>query len=490
MSDKRAIIDIGSNTVRLVIYNGPPRAPVVLLNEKVAARLGKDVGKTGLLSDKAMEAALAALARYATLLRLYGITDVETVATAASRDARNGGAFLDAVAALGLSPRLLSGEEEAGISAMGVLAAFPGARGVVADLGGGSLELVSINGEACEGGISLPFGTLRLPDLRRDGAGRFATRLREGLAGAGWARGAGQPLFIVGGSWRALALHAMHHAQWPLDDPHDFELAAEDALRICAPLARGRMGQTDPRITAARLASLPDAAALLANLVEQLAPSRIVFSSWGLREGLVYARLDARTRALDPMVEGIMAFAEDSHVSRRAAEEVAAWTSGIEPVGEACDSNLRLAATMLTLASMRTEPNVRADQAMDWALRKRWIGVNARGRAMMAMTVLANTGHCEVPPALARLASAADFDQAIAWGLAVRVCRKLTGCATAALDHSALTVRRDRLILSLDESVQALFNSSVAKTMRMLSDRMQLEWNVEVRRETQQAHTV
>ena len=124
---EQAIIDIGSNTVRLVIYGGPARAPAVLYNEKVTARLGKGVAEDGKLSEKAMGTVLAALGRFEALLRLRGVKKVQTVATAAARDASNGPAFLARVAALGLNPRLLSGEEEAVTSARGVLAAFPGA---------------------------------------------------------------------------------------------------------------------------------------------------------------------------------------------------------------------------------------------------------------------------------------------------------------------------------------------------------------------------
>ena len=149
MGVKRAIIDIGSNTVRLVIYNGPPRAPVVLLNEKVTARLGRDVADTGKLSNKATRLALDALRRYATLLDLGQVTDVQTVATAAVRDAQNGQQFLREIERLGLSPQLLSGEDEARLSATGVLAAFPGAHGIAGDLGGGSLELARIADNFC-----------------------------------------------------------------------------------------------------------------------------------------------------------------------------------------------------------------------------------------------------------------------------------------------------------------------------------------------------
>ena len=145
----RAVIDIGSNTVRLVIYEGSRRAPETVWNEKVAARLGRDISTTGRIPQEAEDEALAALARYALIIQDLGIDDVQAVATAAARDAKNGQEFLAKVAALGLEPRLLSGEEEACISANGALGAFPGAHGVVADLGGGSLELVSIHSNEC-----------------------------------------------------------------------------------------------------------------------------------------------------------------------------------------------------------------------------------------------------------------------------------------------------------------------------------------------------
>jgi len=487
--EKRAIIDIGSNTVRLVVYNGPPRAPVVILNEKVSAKLGRDICKTGALSDKAMNTALSALARFAALLEMLGIANVDCVATAASRDASNGPQFLAAVRDLGLQPRLLTGEEEARASATGVAAAFPGARGTVGDLGGGSLELVAIDGEVCKGGITLPYGTLRLPDLRAQGPAHFAAIVGSGLADAGWSHGADLPLYIVGGSWRALALQGMYEIGWPLDDPHDFELAPDEALRLCRQLEKGKPERTDPRIAASRIAALPDAAALLGQLIERIGPSRIVFSSWGLREGLVFAGLDEATRAQDPMLAGVSAFARTALVTHEHAEAVARWTATVSPEGpgpeeprpdDAGDANLRLASTMLALAAMRSEPNMRAEQAMGWALRKRWVGLNARGRAMMAMTVFANSGLTQVPPELARLASAADLHRATGWGLAIRLCRRLTGCADEALARTALRREGEELVLALEEPVQALYSNGVGKDMRALAEWLKLEWKVKV----------
>lgn len=479
MSDKRAIIDIGSNTVRLVVYNGPPRAPIVILNEKVSARLGRDIAKTNRLSEKAMNAALSALGRFATMLHLQGVSSVECVATAAARDADNGPQFLEAVRALGLNPRLLTGEEEARTSATGVIAAFPGAQGTVGDLGGGSLELVAVDGVVLPGGITMPFGTLRLADLRAAGPARFALTVKTGLDKSGWKNGKGKPLFIVGGSWRALALQAMRDLDWPLDDPHGFELSPDTALEICRALEKGKLDNPDPRISASRLASLPDAAALLGQLVERIEPSQIVFSSWGLREGLLFGQLDPETRAQDPMLSGVTAFARTALVTAHHAEAVAAWTQ------PACadhsgDGNLRLAATMLALAAMRSEPNMRAEQAMGWALRKRWVGLDARGRAMMGMTVFANSGQIAVPPELARLADESDLSHAIGWGLSIRLCRRLTACADSALEQTRLSVEDGQLVLSIDEPMQALYSNGIGKDLRQLADWLGLGWMVKI----------
>ncbi|WP_394657961.1 Ppx/GppA family phosphatase [uncultured Novosphingobium sp.] len=476
-SVKRAIIDIGSNTVRLVVYNGPLRAPVVILNEKVSAKLGKDLGKNGLLSAKSMQTALAALARFSAMLEMLGIDDVDCVATAASRDAANGPDFLEAVRRLGLSPRLLTGEEEARASATGVIAAFPGAKGIVGDLGGGSLELVAIDGDVRPGGITLPFGTLRLPELRAGGAVRFAGLVRDGLAKADFSAVTGHPLYIVGGSWRALALQAMHDLDWPLDDPHDFELMPDVALRICRQFEKSKPEKADPRISTSRLASLPDAAALLGQLVERITPSRIIFSSWGLREGLVFARLDEATRRQNPMLAGVAGFARSAAVDPAHAIKIADWTRDVCRAAPE-DEDLRLASTMLALAAMRTEPNLRAEEAMTWALRKRWVGLNARGRAMMAMTVFANSGLTDVPATFARLAGPDDLRTAVGWGLATRLCRRLTGCAEKALRQTALRRADGKLVLSLDEPVQALFNNSGAKDLRHLAEWLGMEGEV------------
>lgn len=527
------IIDIGSNTVRLVIFGGPARAPAVLHNEKVTARLGKGVAETGLLADKGMKAALASLARYAAILRLHGVEDVQCVATAAVRDARNGPQFLEKVAALGLSPRLLSGEQEAVGSAHGVQSAFPGAHGVVGDLGGGSLELIDIAGDRCTHGSTLPLGTLRLPALREDGGARFARRVKKMLRTVQWSTAHDQPLYLVGGSFRALARYAMVQQDWPIDDPHGFEMSPEDAIKLArkvmepkmaarlspktavakaglakatgaktlavkGPALKGPVAKTVPKVapktaqrivipgvSSARLASLPDAAALLAVLVRELKPQKLIFSSWGLREGLLAERFDDATRIADPMLAGVSAFAATYGAELPTlAGEMVRWTARALPDSSDPDApriqRLRLGATMLALASLDTEPNLRTELAANWALRKRWVGLTAKGRAMIALAVLANHGRTAVPPDLLRLAPIGALRDAVMWGLATRLARRIGGGAVAALAGTSLRVEGGHLVLAVVPDLAPLCSEMVEKDLRVLAECLGLAPRIDI----------
>ena len=477
----RAIIDIGSNTVRLVIYGGPARAPAVLHNEKVTARLGKGVAENGLLGERASATALAALARYHLLLQLKGVDQVDVVATAAVRDAANGQAFLARVAEMGFAPRLLSGEQEAVTSAHGVLGAFPGARGVVGDLGGGSLELVDIVDDTCQHGVSMPLGTLRLARLRTAGDRAFGQQVTKALAKADWAAEPGSTLYLVGGSLRAFARYAMVRLEWPIDDPHGFVLDPANGLRLARNLARckGDTLRAMPGIATARLNSLPDTAALLAVLIRRLQPGKLVFSAWGLREGLLYEDMPATTRAHDPLVAGMAAFVQEHGISERIGTMVARWTGAVAPPARVVQrERLRLAATLLCLASATVEPNLRGDVARDWALRKRWIGAATAGRVMLAVAMLAHTGRLDVPEELARLIPQASLREAQTWGLATRLCRRFSTCAPQSLDDSELFITGNRLVLRVEPALAALVNDGVERDLRALAAHLGLKAQV------------
>jgi exopolyphosphatase/guanosine-5'-triphosphate,3'-diphosphate pyrophosphatase len=484
---QRAIIDIGSNTVRLVVYGGSMRAPMVLLNEKVTARLGREIAETGRLAEEAMALAMRGLRRFALLLEDLGIEDVETVATAAVREAANGREFVEELRAIGLQPRVISGEEEALLSAHGVIGAFPEARGIVADLGGGSLELVRVAEGSADGASTLPLGTLRLPEHRGRNRSEMRKSLDKAIRKAGWDLAASPPetngaLYLVGGTWRAMAVFAMAARGYPLSDPHGFALDPAAALEVAGTLAasgsetlRGRQ-----RISAMRAEQLPDAAVLLAALLARLNPAKVVFSSWGLREGLLYDRLPAHSRAQDPLLAGVAVFASQRGAPPTLATRMAAWTLDAAPARAHGSERLRLAATMLALASMQIEPNLRLPQAIDWALHKRWIAVDGKGRAMMAAAIAANGNVLDLPPRVRALASEEALEEAVRWGLAIRLARRLGARSLRSLEVSRLVLEDGALVLRLAESHAALFGVPTEKDMKLLAGRLGVPWRVEV----------
>ncbi|GMN14756.1 hypothetical protein MTsPCn7_25350 [Altererythrobacter sp. MTPC7] len=477
---ERAIIDIGSNTVRLVLYGGSTRAPRVLLNEKVAARLGRDIASSGELAQEAVDLANRGMERYALVLADLGITRVDVMATAAVREAANGQDFIDHLRALGFSPRILSGEEEATTSAWGVLGAFPGARGMVADLGGGSLELVEIGDDRPGSAISLPIGTLRLPGLAGDRAG-----LRKALdkilkkADIGKADGS---LYLVGGTLRAMAVYAMEKAGTPLTDPHGLSLAYDDALALAQRLTDVSEDELRamPRISSMRAGMLPDAAVLMAALLKRSKPERVIVSAWGLREGLLFSELPDHARRRDPLLAGVSHFAAQRGAPPVLATRVASWTVGALPAATRGTERVRLAATMLSLAAMQIEPNLRLRQGVEWALHKRWIAIDPVGRAMLAAAICGNGNEPALPDELHALADEDRLEEALCWGLATRLCRRLGGRSRTSLEASNLKLEGDSLVLRLRRDRAALFGVPNEKDLVLLADRLKLDARMEV----------
>ncbi len=478
----RAVIDIGSNTVRMVIYEGTGRAPEVVWNEKVAARLGRDLSESGRIPPEAWDEAMGALSRFALILGDLGIEDVQTVATAAARDAENGAEFLQAVEGLGLEPRLLSGEEEACASAMGALGAFPGARGVVADLGGGSLELVSISDNECREASSLRLGTLRLPALRDMGPDGFDRAVHEQLASAGWAAAHSGPMYMIGGTWRAFAAYAMREADYPLSDPHGYSLEPAEAQRMAATLV-----DADPEtlmdisgISTMRAHYLPDAARLLRPLLDEIGPDELVFSSWGIREGLLYSRLEPAQMQSDPLLAGVAAYCEPRDSGITEAALLAAWTLSLTDGDGRLNERLRLAAAQLSGALRRVEPNLRTNHAMEWSLGKRWIDLSARGRAMICAALLGSLGRTTLPDELRDLASEAELREGVTWGLGFRLGRRLGGGSRVSLSTSALKRKKKSLVLRLDESRAALANYPATQDLESLAEWLGLEAKIKI----------
>ena len=472
-----AIIDIGSNSVRLVVYAGPERIPSPIFNEKVMAGLGKNVAATGRLGEEPQERALAALRRFRILTRQMGVRRTRVVATAAVREAENGDAFMDRVREIGFEPELLSGEEEGIMAGQGVLSGIPDADGIVGDLGGGSLELVDIADGKVVDSMSLPFGVLRIGALAKSEGG-LARKLDKALDGrAVKKRARKRPFYLVGGSWRSLARLDMLLAEHPLPITHQYCMPPSRAAELQKILAAMKPDlKSLPALPDARLPTLPNAALLLKAVVDELKPSELVVSSFGIREGLLFDDLDPKKRRRDPLIE---AAREAGRGLGRFAEHGALLDRWIAPIfdddGEY--ARLRLAACLLGDIAWAAHPDFRAERGVDMALHGNWVGVDAPGRVMMAAALSANFGggrsFAEHPAA--RLCSRDQLDQAGRWGLAMRLGQRLSGGVAASLERSRLAIDGEALRLTLREEDAPLYGETVERRHETLAKSLGLK---------------
>ena len=470
---RSAVIDIGSNSVRLVVYEGPPRAPAVIFNEKVPAGLGRGLAIDGRIAPEDAERGLAALRRYALLAHHMKVETLQCVATAAVRDATNGADFMAGAAEAGLSIRLLSGEEEALAAGSGVLSAIPDAHGVAVDLGGGSLELAEVGQGRVGRRASFPLGVLRLPALRKDGPQSFERTVRKMLRGAGWpGELEGLPLYLVGGSWRALSRLDLELTKAPLAvlDQHILpRTALRRLLRATRRLSLEEL-KAIPGMASNRAVTLPDAAALLAALVSIIDASEMTVSSSGLREGLLYQALDAETQAQDPLI--VAAEFEGRRLARFAqhGRAIADWIAPLFAHEAEEDRRIRLAACLLSDVAWSANPDFRAERGTEIGLHGNWRGIDIPGRILLARALHAGFGGNDSDfPLMGALVSHERCARARQWGLAIRLAQRLTGGIEAPLKGSALDRAGDQLVLRLKPGWHHLAGEPVERRLRSLA---------------------
>jgi exopolyphosphatase/guanosine-5'-triphosphate,3'-diphosphate pyrophosphatase len=470
--EPEAIIDIGSNSVRLVVYAGARRIPAVVFNEKVLAGLGQGLAETGALAAEPRERALAALRRFRLLLAQMKVREPHVLATAAVRDAANGGTFLDEVRAIGFHPRVISGEEEGRLAGLGVISGIPDADGLVGDLGGGSLELVEVRAGEPGKPISLPLGVLRIGTDRAAGKS-LRRQLRAALAESGLAaRGKGRPFYMVGGSWRALARLDIISSGYPLPITHHHVMAPGRPAELRRLIQS--LDEADPRsirtLTASRIPTLPAAKLVLSTLVEEVEPSELVVSSFGIREGYLYSDLTADERARDPLIEaardagrGLSRFGEHGDLLDR-------WISPIfdDSPGRA---RIRLAACLLADVAWAAHPDFRAERGVEMALHDNWVGVDACQRVMIAQALFSNFGGGRSFPdaAVAALCPRKDLERAALWGLAMRLGQRLSGGLASSLERSSLACEKGVLRLTLGRGHGALYGETVDRRLKKLA---------------------
>jgi exopolyphosphatase/guanosine-5'-triphosphate,3'-diphosphate pyrophosphatase len=471
-----AVVDIGSNSVRLVIYEDLSRSPSVVHNEKAICAIGRDMVTTGQLHREGMKLALEALARFRMLASAHRVETQDAVATAAARDAGNGQEFIkQAEASWGGPIRILSGEEEARLASEGVVSGTPTADGLVADLGGGSLDMVTVKAGKTGNALTLPIGPLRLMDAARGdpdkGRDIVDARLRD-LHALGPLKG--RSLYAVGGAWRSFARLDMEDTGYPLHVLHNYEIPAPRAVKLCKVVSRlSRKSFDKMRIVSRRRAeALPFGAIVLERLLLAADLKDVVISAYGLREGLLYAHLSPEERAKDPLIA--FAAASNVRISRMPvhAEEVFQWSTPLFPDESAELRRVRHAVCLFSDIGWRRHPDERALGAFTQVLTAPFAGAGHRARAIIATAVFHRYSGDEDHPreiALGDLLSAEDGDLALRIGLAARLAFSLSASAAGELPHYRLRMTPTRLLLEISRRREMVAGEPVLKRLGELA---------------------
>jgi exopolyphosphatase/guanosine-5'-triphosphate,3'-diphosphate pyrophosphatase len=468
------VIDIGSNSIRLVVFERASRAAVPMFNEKVMCGLGRGLNGSGRLSEDGVRSALTNLLRFVRLAEAMDVSELSMLGTAAVRDAANGAEFAAEVRRLtGRPVEILSGEEEAHLSALGVMSGISGADGLTGDLGGGSLELVALDAGRLGARATLPLGPLRLMDMAKGNTGAAKSIIDRHLASVDWLRPLGARCFYpVGGAWRTLARIHMGQTHYPLHVIQHYSVQRQQAEEMCDLV--GRLGRRTllsmAGISRRRLDILPFAALVLERLLRVTRPQRLVFSAFGLREGYLYSRLPPAERRKDPLIAACTDIARMHSRFGVMGERLQRWLEPLFAADTAEQRRLRLAACLLSDIGWREHPDYRAQQAATAVLHLPLTGLDHAQRVSLALTTAARYGGPEGDELRSVLAMLTEEEQqrATALGLAIRLAYSVSGATPLLLETTSLSVRDGRLTLLLPRGGAIMHGEAVQRRLDAL----------------------
>jgi len=468
-----AVVDIGSNSLRLVVYDGVRRAPRTLFNEKVMCGLGRNLESTGRLDPDGIALARVNLQRFVALARSIPVKRLDVLATAAVRDASDGRAFVAEIERRHrLKVKVLAGAEEGRLSAFGVLAGIPEASGVVGDLGGGSVELVPVAGGQVGSAATLPIGPLRLA-LQADDDRELRDVIDKQLGSVSWlgSKVDGGAFYAVGGAWRALARIHMEQTRYPLHIIQHYTVPrgeAEDFLDLIARQSRKSLEKIT-MVSRKRLDVVPIAARVLQRLLRRTGPKHLIFSAYGLREGHVFSLLRGEAQREDPLVAACADIAQSNRRFGADGTELFHWTGSLFTGESAERRRLREAASLLGDVAWHEHPDYRAEQALHTVLYMPVAGLDHAERAWLAVTVHARYGGNENGFDVLRtlLDDDARADARVV-GLALRLGYTLSGGVPGLLGRSKIALEGNTLVLSLSAEAAKRYGESVQRRLDAL----------------------
>ena len=481
---RAAVVDLGSNSVRLVVFEGKARNPVTIFNEKSVVRLGRGLETTGRLNPDGVQQAVALLQRFNAVARSMNAHPFEVLATAAVRDASNGPEFVEQLRRVmpDVPIRILSGEEEADYAATGVLCGLPEADGVVADIGGGSLELIRLEDGRKRQAQTLKLGVIRLSDRAGGSLETARAIVEDDLMGVDWLKDAGgRTLYLVGGAFRALARLQISRTFYPLNIVHQYDLRADEAREMTGWIIASsrRALERLPGAPRKRLEDLPFAAIVLRRLLRRMAPHRVVFCVDGLREGWFMRHVAPEVMSEDPLDAASRDMASRLGRNDALPPALIEWTRALfdAPAGgllseTTMQARLRSSACWMSDSGASDHPEYRAEQTFLRVLRQPGMAFDHPTRAFLALTLAmryeAELDQPFLQPAR-RLLDTAGFRRAEILGLALRLAYTLCAGVPELLEGTSLRPQNNRLVLRLGSDRGMFTGESVSRRLERLA---------------------
>ena len=468
-------MDVGSNSVRLVVYDVRGRAMQPRFNEKVLAGLGRGLGDTGRLHKEGVEIAIAALSRFASITRAQKVEALFPFATAAVRDAADGQEFVDRVKKeTGVTLRVLSGDDEARFAAEGVLAGTPGVDGVAGDLGGSSLELARLTAGKYEGGSTYPLGPFALDNGTGFHEDKIMSRVKDVLTGSPELKKSGDVFFAVGGAWRAIGTLHMDLTRAPLHMLQNYEMDVPELLKLLGEIVSGKKhADLMQEVARKRAATIPYAAAVLKNVIELGKFKTVMISSYGVREGIIFDSLDIAERQEDPLEAGIDSLIADEQAAEF-GRALADWSSEAAPY--TLNTRLTTAACRLVDIGALLHPDHRADLAFDLVARAPLPGLSHRDRAALALAVASRFKRGLRNDVSEKLLDPNLAGRARALGALMRLAADFSGRSATLLKHAKLGCDGDTLTLRVAAPYRALISESVERRLEHAADELDMDY--------------
>lgn len=481
------VIDIGSNSVRLVVYDALKRVPMPLFNEKMLCGLARDLEQTNRLNHEAIVLANQALARFIHLVRIMNVKELHIFATAAVRDAADGKEFVMQIEAQhGVKIRILSGEEEATFGAYGILSSMPEANGIIGDLGGGSLELAYLKDHQVGLLHSFPMGLLRLVSLSSGDKNKTIETIDRYLANFPIdSVEPGADFYAVGGGFRNLAKIYIALTHYPLRILHHYIVPAGQFLAVIKNMSKIPLQtlQHLSGVSGKRAETLPYTALVMERIITKYQPTNIIFSAYGVREGFLYAELADSMKSQDPLLAGCGDMISQVSELPDYGYELQEWMNPLFDFETAGTKRLRLAACILSSLARYEHTEYRAEIAYRRFLDSSITGIDHPSRLFIACALFyryKTNMDQTVMDASTVLLEDDMMHTARIIGLAMRLGHNISASVPGIINKTRLIISRNSLILQFDPEVSDLMGEAVKKRLDKLASILQLIPDIQI----------